>query len=288
VEAGIDKTRSDFGEAVVAFRRGLARRAADIEAAGRDFDAERRAQGLPVDDDQVVCDLCGKWQVSYDSSRDQQLCEACTKLCEREELSNVVAAETDALVARIEGLGLTVERDNSSLSEAQYLTVFRETDLETSESVKIRVAAHEARPTYLALNGAPDFEVGNIGGVPYTQDSDGDLAACLAWLAGHFGVGGKGTIPEDRIEYVVVADDREAARGLCSEHAIVVLSIRDTGQKSASGRCIYHVAAAERTWPDVIIAQGGTPAELQGAGDELVERLRSKLANGDVPGPGRN
>jgi len=92
----------------------------------------------------------------------------------------------------------------------------------------------------------------------------------------------------DRIEYVVLADNREIARRLCSEHAIAVLSIHDTGQKSRSGCRIYHVAAAERTCPDIIVAQGGTPPNLQGAGDELVERLRSKLANGGVPGPGRN
>jgi len=188
VAAGFEKGSGAFGDAVAAFRRGLARRAGEVKAADDAYDAERRACGLPVSGDQVICELCYNWLVTYDSSREEQLCEGCTKLAEREKLREFVAAEADDFCQRVETLGLVADRTDSGLSEAVYFDICdpAKEDDEDAEIVKVRMAEHEARPTYLRLNGSPDFEIGNIGGKQYTQDSDGDAAACLAWLKRKF------------------------------------------------------------------------------------------------------
>lgn len=98
--------------------------------------------------------------------------------CERE-------AEQIAKAAREMGLDPQVE--HSSLSEAAYVGVYGEDDL-ADLHLKIRVAEHEARPTYQIINGAEDFSVGaqvrrDGSVISHLQDSDGDWLDAVAYIA---------------------------------------------------------------------------------------------------------
>lgn len=63
-------------------------------------------------------------------------------------------AETLAIILRRHGL--VVEVAFSGLSKSRYLTVAAETD-----TMRVRVSDHVAKPTYEAINGAANYEVGN-------------------------------------------------------------------------------------------------------------------------------
>jgi hypothetical protein len=73
---------------------------------------------------------------------------------------STVSATLTAILIRH---GLRVDTDRSSLSSSQYLTVDRYDEVAddyTGPELKVRLATHEARPTYERMNGAADIEIG--------------------------------------------------------------------------------------------------------------------------------
>jgi len=104
-------------------------------------------------------------------------CEDCDRRSAVAEVAEAVEAEADAVAAILDASTsvTSLRRDGSGLSEAVYFKVA----MADGRELKIRVAAHTARPTYQALYGAADFEVGGNR----HPDSDGDANAFKEWLS---------------------------------------------------------------------------------------------------------
>lgn len=108
-------------------------------------------------------------------------------------------------------MGLVCRYDRSALSEAEYLRVS-----DGEDEVKIRLATHEARPTYQNLYGSADFEVGKWGKTgPGTHGDEWDA---VEWLARRF---------RRKLPAFAEAERREARRAA----ALKAAATRERGRK---------------------------------------------------------
>jgi hypothetical protein len=139
----------------------------------------------------TTCECCGENEVWASAAEHGfQYCEKCTMIqpmcsrrgCDREvEGENIpVWAEmaercVNSIVEALNELGVDYELDQSSLSEAHYITVQLD-----DEDLKIRVADHAPRPSYEHLHGTADYEVCIT---PTSHPAaDGGVDDCIVWL----------------------------------------------------------------------------------------------------------
>jgi hypothetical protein len=79
----------------------------------------------------------------------------------------------DSLAKALDEMGLGYRRDMSSLSSSQYIDVTGRHDCDDDARLKIRFSTHAAKPTYEAMNGAADCEIGTH---EHTASTDWKLA----------------------------------------------------------------------------------------------------------------
>lgn len=112
----------------------------------------------------VVCGACG-----YDEGEEAEEARAL--------LDNTIDCISDRLIAVIEELGGEAETESSGLSEARYIMFL---DAAGNEA-KIRIAAHEARPTYEMLNGASDCYV-DLHEIRSAEQLEMYVKECEQWI----------------------------------------------------------------------------------------------------------
>lgn len=162
------------------------------------------------------------------------------------------------IVKAAEAIGIDADLTSSGLSEAQYI----DTDFG-----KIRVAKHDAKPTYEMLHGEAVFTVGSeTHASGYTQthiaSSNGDWLDCVAWMANKAGVAipkRHRTLIAKRDSVVAVYKEKEAA---------VVAERKALAEKAYQRECdAYEWARVNR--PDLV-------NELDAAHLEMGKRARKR------------
>ena len=101
-------------------------------------------------------------------------------LCPRRMSTARLANQIAKALRQAAGEDVLVSVSESALSEARYINITTD-----DEDLKIRVAAHETKPTYERQNPS-DFHVGDTVTkdgqiIVHEQDSDGDWLAAVAW-----------------------------------------------------------------------------------------------------------
>jgi len=106
---------------------------------------------------------------------EDSVCDSCLARRGRRELADETRAMAKQFKNAAESFGWDARLTSSNSSEACYVTLRG-----AGQDLRIRFAAHTARPTYDREFGVPDFEVGPES----NQESNGDLAAAIRWIRG--------------------------------------------------------------------------------------------------------
>jgi len=101
------------------------------------------------------------------------VCDSCLARRGRQAVADMLRDMAVVFKNAAESFGWDARLTGSNSSEACYVTLRG-----AGQDLRVRFAAHTARPTYDREYGEPDFEVGPVG----NQQADGDLAAAIRWL----------------------------------------------------------------------------------------------------------
>src|SRR5579872_999089 len=86
------------------------------------------------------------------------------------------------LIVMARNAGAAAEMRNSNLSEAVYVEISTyDESTESGETIKIRIADHDPRPTYQLINGHADLEIGN-NQTAFIDGVGNDIEAAKVWL----------------------------------------------------------------------------------------------------------
>lgn len=171
-------------------------------------------------------------------------------------------------------MGLYVEGTESNLSESQYLRVTCRCDGDCDhEPAKVRLSNHVAKPTYEALNGVADYEIGPHDMAHAAVD---EWPLVVVWLAKRFDTLVPAEVAETAAAIVARQDAAAAARAAKDAAARAHEAARIEAKAKAYDRAMADAGLAARVAE--IETKLADPAITGNRRKKLAAKLRTTLA----------